>query len=163
LKTPLLLLALLLALGGGYLVTDRLLHSALPPPAVGPEAKIDWLAREFSLSPAARTEIERLQLAYAPVCEGHCAAIAAAETALAAARAASDPAAHTAAEAELERLKRVCAEATRAHLEAVAAHMPPPQAARFLALMEPRIAHHGPRTGAPALAPTAAPAAGASP
>ncbi len=118
------------------------------------EAQLAWLAREFALSDSARAEIAKIQTAYEPVCERHCGAIVRAQTALRAAS--SDPAARSAAEAELARLKQVCAESTQAHLHAIAALMAPAQASRFLALMEPRVAHRDERDGAPSLAPAEA-------
>lgn len=147
-KRPGLVLLVLAALALGYFTTARVLHSRLPADAPTPAAKLDWLAREFSLTAAQIAEISRLQADYAPVCADHCAAIVAAQETLAAATA---PDARTAAEADLARLEQVCATATRAHLHAVAACMPPAQSARFLALMEPRVAHAPGRTGAPAL------------
>ena len=73
-----------------------------------------------------------------------------------AALASQDTAALAAADAELARLKEVCAEATLGHLRSLAAHMSPAQAARFLAIMQARVAHHPGRSGAPALAPSPA-------
>lgn len=130
-----------------YFVTRRL----MPPVPVAPtaEAKLAWLGREFSLDAAQLARIDALQTAYAPVCEAHCAAIMEAQDTLAASG--EDAARRAAAEAELARLKKVCADATRAHLVAVAAVMPPAQASRFLALMEPRVAHTAHRDGAPSL------------
>jgi hypothetical protein len=140
----------------GYGLTRIAVRAPTPALAATPEAQLVWLEREFSLTRAACDEIKRLQLAYEPICEEHCSAIARAQTALKTALAADNATARAAAEAELARLKRVCADSTRAHLQAVAAQMPPAQGARFLALMEPRIAHGPDRTGAPALAPTPA-------
>lgn len=145
-KPLLLLLAVLTALGAGYWGT----RLAMPLPADGPmtaEAKIGWLAEEFRLKPDAAEAVRLLQKAYAPVCARHCEDIARARQALSAAG--DDLPARAGAEAELERLKKVCGDATRAHLEAVASHMAPAQAARFLAMMEPRVAHHGHRAGPP--------------
>lgn len=143
------LLILPLAIAAGllaYLGTRMAMPS--PDPAPDAAAKLAWLAREFSLTPAQTAEIDRLQKAYAPVCAEHCEKIAAAEAALAAA---PDEERRAAARRELARVELLCAEATRAHLEAVAALMPPDQAARFLAMMEPRVAHTAGRTGAPSL------------
>jgi hypothetical protein len=81
------------------------------------------------------------------VCAGHCDDIARARASL---DAAIDASTRTAALTELDRLKIICTEATRAHLQAVAACMAPDQGARFLALMEPRVAHGENQTGAPA-------------
>lgn len=129
---------------------------AMRPPAVAePEAQLEWLAGEFGLDARAKAEVARLQEEYEPVCADHCAAIAHGRAALR--DAGSDPAARAAAEAELTRLKQVCADSTRAHLHAVAALMAPAQAARFLALMEPKVAHQDGRVGAPSLSPAGTP------
>jgi hypothetical protein len=141
----------LLALAAGLLAfaaTSRFLSAKTDAPLANPEDRLAWLAREFHLTPGQAAAAERLQIAYAPVCEAHCAAIADAERALAEA---DDDSARVAARAELARLEKVCADATRAHLEAIAALMEPAQAVRFLALMEPRVNHASGRTGAPAL------------
>ena len=147
---PLLFSALVLAAG---LVAYGLTRLALPPPAPAEAAEhgaqLEWLAREFKLTPAQTAEIVRLQAVYAPICAGHCAAIVRARKDLADSSLA--PEARAAAEAELARLEHVCTEATRAHLQAVAAAMPPDQGPHFLALMEPRVSHPGGHTGAPAL------------
>lgn len=147
---PLRFAALVLAAGLlGYTLTRLILPPPAPAEVAAPEAQIQWLAREFKLTPAQISEVLRLQSAYAPVCAGHCAAIIQARKDLSASG--LSPEARAAVEAELARLKRVCTEATRAHLQAVAAVMPPGQGSRFLALMEPRIAHTGDRAGAPSL------------
>lgn len=143
----------------GYGLTRLAVRPPAAEHAASPAAQLAWLEREFRLTRAACEEIARLQAAYAPVCEQHCADIARAQAALRAARADSAPAAVVAAENELVRLKQVCADSTRAHLHAVAAQMPPAQAARFLDMMEPRIAHDDARQGAPAFSPAPAPAA----
>ena len=151
-RRPILLLVLVIAAG---LLAYGLTRLAMRPPAAkaeSTEAQLDWLAREFHLTDAARAEITRLQAAYEPVCESHCAAIARAQDALRSAG--PDAAARATAETELARLKRLCGESTRAHLRSVAACMPSDDAARFLALMEPRVAHQDTRTGAPSLAPS---------
>lgn len=153
-KTLPLLVAALVAVGAGYWGT-RLIMPLPEKEHMTAEAKLDWLAEEFGLRPEAVSAISLLQKAYAPVCAQHCEDIARAQSALSSAG--DDARARAAAEAELERLKQVCAEATRAHLAAVASHMAPPQAARFLAMMEPRIAHHDRRTGAPGLTRDGAP------
>lgn len=156
-RRTLLLFALAVAAG---LLGYGLTRLALRPPAFAvdsTEAQLDWLAREFSLNAGARAEVARLQSAYEPVCENHCAAIARAQASLKTALAAGDASARAAAEAQLARLKQLCAESTQAHLRAVAAQMPPAQAARFLNLMQPRVAHAAERTGAPTLAPASAP------
>nr|MCU0793889.1 hypothetical protein [Opitutaceae bacterium] len=106
-----------------YFVTRRL----MPPVPVAPtaEAKLAWLGREFSLDAAQLARIDALQTAYAPVCEAHCAAIMEAQDTLAASG--EDAARRAAAEAELARLKKVCADATRAHKSLRRRHPRPPR------------------------------------
>ena len=143
--------ALILAAGLlGYTLTRQIVPPPAPAEAASPEAQIEWLAREFELTPGQASEIARLQAAYAPICAEHCSAIIRARETLGSSG--LSPEARAAAAAELARLERVCAGATRAHLQAVASVMPPGQGTRFLTLMEPRVAHTGDRTGAPSLA-----------
>lgn len=145
------ILVVLFAFAAGLLAYVAIrLAQAPTAPLANPAARIDWLTREFKLTPAQATEIDRLQSAYAPVCEAHCAAIARAEDALSAAVTES---ARATARAEMSRLADVCAKSTLTHLQAVASLMEPAQGARFLALMEPRVAHSAGRAGAPALDP----------
>lgn len=142
-------LIIVLALFAGvlaYTVTRRLLPAA--PTAPDAEAKLAWLAREFELNPDQAAEIDLLQVAYQPVCSAHCAAIFDAQARLAAA---TTPSEKADAMADLEQLKRICADATRDHLQTVAAVMVPAQATRFLALMESRVAHAPGQAGAPSL------------
>lgn len=155
-RRPVILAALALVAGLlGYGLTRLAMPAPEPAEASAPDAQFAWLKKEFAVSDTASAEIRRLQLAYAPICEDHCAAVVRAQAALRAAG--DDPAARAAASAELARLKTLCAEATRTHLQAVAAQMPPDQGARFLAMMESRIAHDDARGGAPALTPVSAP------
>lgn len=141
------LIALILAAAGlGYLATSRML--SLPSDTVSEQARLDWLAHEFALTPDALATIRRLKADYAPICADHCAAIAVADRSLADATTA---AARASAEAELDRLRKVCADSTRRHLADVAACMPPAQGRRFLEMMEPRVAHTDGRVGAPSL------------
>jgi hypothetical protein len=142
------LILILVALALGYFATARVLSARLPDATPTTAAKLDWLAREFALTPAQLEAIAKLQADYAPICADHCAAIVAAQERVAAA---AKPADLAVAKAELARLEQVCAVATRAHLQSVAACMPGHQAARFLAMMEPRVAHNPDRNGAPAL------------
>lgn len=146
-KISWLYLSALLALPVGYWVARQCLPD--PEVRVGESDQLVWLEREFDLSPEALLAIRRLQEDYAPVCAGHCAAIAAVELRLREAA----PEERPAAEAELERLHEVCAAATRAHLQAIAAFMSPAEGRRFLRLMEPRVAHQPGQTTAPALHP----------
>jgi len=143
---PLVFFFALVLLAGlaGYGVTRHF----LPAPVTDAEARHRWLREEFDLDPAQAARIDALQSEYKPVCASHCAAIARTRDQL---DAAIDATTRTAALIELDRLKVICTEATRAHLQAVAACMAPDQGARFLALMEPRVAHGENQTGAPAL------------
>ncbi len=149
------ILALVAALAG-YGITRLALRPLSPQTGATTDAQLAWLEREFGLSPEAREEVRRIKAAYAPICEDHCIAIGRAEAARKSALASGDPAALAAADAELARLKEVCAEATLGHLRSIAAHMSPAQAQRFLALMQSRVAHHPGRSGAPDLAPPSA-------
>lgn len=97
--------------------------------------EIAWLRSEFSLNAAQVAAIEKLHDDYHSVCMAHCAAITKARRALDSASAATRPA----VQAELARLEAVCHDATLAHLSRVAAVMPPDQAARFLALVVPKV------------------------
>lgn len=144
-QVRILFLATLVALLCGYWVVRQ----GLPAPEIRPGEgeRLEWLAREFGLSVETMSEIRRLQELYGPVCAGHCEAIAEAERKLAQAA----PSERAAAEAELQRLHVVCATATRAHLQSLAALMPPHAGQRFLRLMEPRIAHQPGQTTAPSL------------
>ena len=152
-RRPLLILCLALAAGVlAYGLTRLAMRAPAGAETGTTEAQLDWLAREFALDTTARAEVARLQAAYEPICDHHCAAIVRGQAALRAAS--SDPAARAAAETELARLKQVCAESTRAHLRSIAALMTPVQAERFLAMMEPRVAHREERSGAPTLAPS---------
>ena len=154
-RRPLLLLALALCAGLlGYGLTRLAVRTPVSEASVT-QAQLDWLAREFSLDDATRAKVARLQSAYEPVCETHCSAVARAQAALRAAG--PDAATRATAEAELARLKQICAEATQAHLREVAALMPAAEAKRFLAMMEPRVAHRDDRVGAPTLAPSDTP------
>jgi len=144
-------LILVAALAGGYVATS---HALRTPQSATTEQKLEWLAREFSLDTQAAAEVRRIQAEYGPVCAKHCADIATAEAAL---LAAAIPETRVFAERELERLRKVCTDATLAHLRSVAARMPRPEGERFLRMMEPRVAHHTGRTGAPDLIPAGTP------
>lgn len=91
--------------------------------------EIVWLRDEFNLTPAQVAAVEQLHADYAPVCMAHCAAITAARR-------------QSAPPAELARLEAVCRDATLAHLQRVAAVMPPDEASRFLALVAPKVSGH---------------------
>jgi hypothetical protein len=97
--------------------------------ALRPSADTDeiaWLRTEFNLTPVQVTAIQQLHDDYFPVCMAHCAAISKARK-------------QSAPPAEIARLEAVCHDATLAHLQRVAAVMPPAEAARFLALVTPKV------------------------
>ena len=105
-------------------------------PSPNPSAnQLEWLQTEFKLSPAQVAEVKALQTRYQPVCQVHCQKIQQARAALAGASAETK----AAAQAELERVKAVCRDATRSHLQQVAAVMAPEEGARFLALVLPKL------------------------
>jgi hypothetical protein len=107
------------------------------PAVVEMDDEITWMRDEFHLSPAQTAAIEKLHDDYFPVCMEHCRLVGAARKSLAAAPAAEKPA----AQAEILRLETVCQDATRAHLQRVAAVMPPDEGERFLALVLPKLTH----------------------
>ena len=101
-----------------------------------------WMKTEFHLTPAQTAAIEKLHDDYNPVCMEHCRLIREARTRLNSLEAAdrrSTPA-YADAQAEMTRLKAVCHDATRKHLEAVAAQMAPGEGRRFLDLTLPKLA-----------------------
>lgn len=110
-----------------------------PAPTASPGDELAWVTREFELTPAQAARVQALHDAYRPVCARHCAAILAAQAELAAA---GTPAERTAIAAHLRELTATCHNATLAHLEAVAAVMPPAQGQRYLALIQPRLSSH---------------------
>ncbi len=97
--------------------------------------EISWMRTEFHLTASQVAAIEKLHDDYHPVCMRHCAAITKARSQFDAA----SPAEKTAAQAELARLEALCRDATLAHLQRVAAVMPPAEATRFLALVQPKV------------------------
>lgn len=100
-------------------------HFCLRPSSADTD-EIAWLRTEFNLTPAQTVAIEKLHADYAPVCMAHCAAI-------------SEAREKSAPPAELARLEAVCRDATLAHLQRVAAVMPPAERTRFLALVGPKV------------------------
>lgn len=135
----LLVTALFVGLG-----TYALTRALAPAPLAG-EAGFDelrWLSREFKLTPTQAAAIAHLHATYQPVCEQHCATILDLRAQLAALPADVPAATLAAAEAALVAATATCANASRDHLHAVAAHMSPAQAARYLALVEPKLTAH---------------------
>lgn len=131
-KRFLTLLAVVALVGGASYGLTRVFWPAAP----ADEDQVTWLAREFKLSAAQKTAVEKLHHAYLPVCSDHCAAIVDVRERLAFTP--QDATLRT----ELARLERECQQATLAHVRQVAACMDAAQGRRFLALVEPRILHH---------------------
>jgi len=101
--------------------------------------EVGWLVREFNLSSQQADEVQRLHEEFQPICEMHCDAVRQAKAVL---TAATSDAERTAAEARLLELEEVCHQATREHLQRVAALMPPTEAERYLELIQPRLSEH---------------------
>ncbi len=104
--------------------------------------ELAWMKTEFHLTPSQTVAIEKLHDDYNPVCLEHCHLIRETRVRLTAIEAATprDFAAYAAAQTEMTRLKAVCHDATKKHLEAVAAQMSPDEGRRFLALTLPKLA-----------------------
>lgn len=100
-----------------------------------------WLQTEFSLSPEQLAAIKKIRSDYDPVCAQHCSKLAEEKKHLAELEKnhGRNSADHLAALAAFEALNRECAEATRKHLEAIAAQMPPGQGLRYLEMVGPKI------------------------
>ncbi len=116
-------------------------------PATHKEDQLAWIQSEFHLSADQTAAIKILHDGYQPVCRDHCQQIHQARSGLAALKAGATLAETNAAQAELKRVETICREATRAHLERVAAVMAPAEGARFLALVLPKLSrsnHDGP-------------------
>ncbi len=109
-------------------------HFCLRPSSADTD-EIVWMRTEFKLNDTQVAAIGKLHDDYHPVCMKHCAAIMQARSQLDTASSADK----TAAQTELVRLEAICRDATLAHLQRVAAVMPPDQGARFLALVGPKV------------------------
>jgi hypothetical protein len=105
------------------------------PTPLAETEQLAWLQSEFKLSPPQVAAIKILHEDYQPVCREHCKKIALARTALAHAQ----PSEIAAAQLELTGIENICRDATRAHLQRVAAVMDPAQATRFLNLVLPKL------------------------
>lgn len=121
-----------LAFGVTYLV--------LRPATNADTDEMAWMQKEFHLTPAQTTAIEKLHEDYHPVCMEHCKRIMQARQKLASAPSTEK----TIAQAELTRLEAVCHDATQAHVQRVAAAMSMEEGARFLKLVGPKVSgqHH---------------------
>jgi len=103
---------------------------------------LHWIRTEFRLDDAQFAAVKKLHEDYSVVCAGHCADIVSAQMRLEKLTTAGAPAADLdAARRDIAALEEVCNTATRAHLRRVAAVMPAEQGARYIALVEPHLAH----------------------
>lgn len=127
------LLVALIAGGASFFVARQL----GPTSQAGDE--VGWLVREFNLNSSQAAEVKRLHEAFQPICEAHCKAVRNARDAL---NAATDATARQAAQARMEELQEVCHQATREHLQQVAAVMPANEAERYLNLIQPLLSEH---------------------
>ena len=101
-----------------------------------------WLRNEFRLSDTEFAAVKKLHEDYSIVCAQHCADIAGAQRRLQQLTRAGAPAADLeAARRDVAALEEVCNTATRAHIHRVAAAMPPDQGPRYVAMVEPHLAH----------------------
>jgi len=135
-----------------YLVHRR--HAASISSLAGTSGDdLHWIRTEFALTDAQFAAVKQLHDDYSVVCAKHCADISAAQhrlQTLTTANAASTDL--EVARRDVVALEEVCNTATRAHLHRVAAVMPADQGARYLALVEPHLAH-SPHDGSRALRP----------
>lgn len=144
--------ALVAGLCGFYLVQRR--HTASIAALAGTSGDdLQWIRTEFRLNDEQFAAVKKLHDDYAVVCAGHCADIAGANNRLKKLTAThAAPAELEAARREVAALEDVCNTATRAHIRRVAAVMPPDQGGRYVALVEPHLAH-SPHDGSRGLRP----------
>ncbi|WP_221029706.1 hypothetical protein [Actomonas aquatica] len=102
---------------------------------------VAWMQREFALSAAQMDEIERMHTAYRSVCDEHCRMIREGRAEVASLRAANADATEVArAERILAKHDAHCRSDLRDFLTRVAGAMGDEAGARYLALVEPRLA-----------------------
>lgn len=134
---------------GGYWITAQRHADEVDSLAATPRGSLEWLRVEFGLTDEQFAAIEDKHREYAGVCTRHCADILAARESLQQLRDESAPAdAIATAETQLRELEAMCNIATRAHVRAVAALMPPDAGRRYQDLVEPHLAsqaHDGSR------------------
>lgn len=107
-------------------------------PAMGTDAELAWLGREFSLSPVQFEKVSALHVAYTPICAAHCTNYIAAHrrlTALLQSRTAWSPEVGTAI-AEQARIQAECHGAMLKYAYEVAACMSPAESARYLEMIK---------------------------
>lgn len=146
--TIVLIAALVSGLCGFYLVQRR--HAVEAAALSGTRGDdLAWIRAEFGLNDVHYAAVKALHADYSIVCAQHCADIAAAQTRLQelTTRGAA-PAEIEAARRDVAALEDVCNTATRAHIRRVAEAMPAGQGQRYIAIVEPHLAHspHDPAT-----------------
>lgn len=153
-KYALLTLAvLLLAAGGAGLASYRASSNPALQEAQRDGDSLAWVRAEFKLDDSQFRKIQALHAGYAKICAEHCTAVQDAMETLAAVPANGGPNAagqRSAAESRLRELESRCERSMTEHVHRVAACMAPEQGARYLKLVEPRIARYE-HQGAPDL------------
>lgn len=141
-QITLVLIAALVAGACGYFLVQR--RHAVTAAALDSTRGDDlhWLRSEFRLSETEFAAVKKLHEDYSVVCAKHCADIAGAQRRLRELTLAQAPEADlAAARRDVAALEEVCNTATRAHIHRVAAAMPPDQGPRYVAMVEPHLAH----------------------
>ncbi len=101
-----------------------------------------WIRAEFGLNEPQFAAVRKLHADYSVVCAQHCADISAAQSRLQKLTIDGASAAELeAARRDVAALEEVCNTATRAHIRRVAQAMPDGQGERYIAIVEPHLAH----------------------
>jgi len=139
-----LIVAIVFAGVAAFAVTQWLSRNRIPD-------EDTWLKQEFALNDQQVAAIRKIRADYAPVCAQHCGMIAEARQRLTATEKyeGADSAAYKEAREFFDRVSRECAQATRAHVEAIAAQMPPEQARRYLEMVGPKLTSTQPSLAQP--------------
>jgi hypothetical protein len=135
-------LLLILCAGVAAIAAFLITRCAGTPKLLPVDKQLAWLEAEFHLSPAQIGAIKILHEDYQPVCEVHCQKIQEAKALLVAGKRDGGEVAAGVAQTELRRIEAVCRDATREHLQKVAAVMGPEEGERFLALVLPKLSSH---------------------
>lgn len=132
-----------LAAGVAFGVTQWIRHVSCPNESA-------WLKKEFSLTDAQVASIEKIRAEYKPLCARHCGELSTAKKRIDDAEKTSGKTspAYIQAQAEFEAINLQCGQATRKHLEAIAAQMSPEEGKRYLELVGPKISQASPQSTA---------------
>lgn len=133
----------ILAAGVAFGVTQWIRHVSCPNESA-------WLKKEFSLTDSQVAAIEKIRAEYKPLCARHCGELSAARKRIDDAEKTYGPTspAYLQAQAEFEAINLECGQATRKHLEAIAAQMSPDEGRRYLELVGPKISQSAPKSSA---------------